>query len=535
MKAKILSVIVGLMLISVMVQANEAYSAEQSSGNGSAQQDEQIIKGNGVSSISQISIGRDNSIYVVDHEYNLYTISRVDADSKKITPIKTFSGGKITSFVAIKGSYPWEFVFTANGKIFAYDAQTEQKIIRLGSFLKDYIRAVYQDKENHQLYAISNMVYTPSDRAKYYHDWVVANDAYTVQKEYEKDKLAMKKAINEIQKENPDVTCMAQSGNSKVYCGMKGGSLKLTGSAASSSGSAYYSTVPANQVHPFDFNVTYVAPALGPVADNKAIYRVDITENKYTADQLFTQGRNGFGYTFYNTKGADSTVFSRKGIVENQSNIYPINAIKYNETDGSLTLRPLSVKCIGPDIAAPSVAIGGIAGYYDNGFKLADHSYSFNDSSFKNWTEVSGAGVFPGKPMVSHEDYEITSKNYKNYSISASFSSSESGRLEAYANGVCAIPILVTIKTKSNQEPISNSDSAYDKLVFFAKDSEGSYLDNDYLIGCDPFNIKCNNYAILPAECVEIGGKYVKYGYPPSPSNGRKGKLFYLFKGTGGG
>lgn len=523
MKAKIFSVIIGILLVSVTGMAYQTANTQQSGDIG--QQDEPIIKGDGVSSISKISIGRDNSIiYVVDKNNAIY---RVDTYNKKIEPIKKnngddliFSGGEITSFVAIKGSYPWDFVFAAIGKIFAWEPQSSQ-LIKISNTLEkdllklnDKIKAVYQDKKNHKLYAISegDKVYTLSSNAKDSHVWVESRESAIVLNEYKEDNKVMEKAIAEIRKSTPNATCAAADNSSgKTYVGMKGGQMKLTRAANSS----YYSSLPANQVHPFNFNVTYVAPALGPVSDNKAIYRVDITENKYTADQLFDCGKNGFGYTIFT--GNDNSV-------DNQSEIYPINGVKYDGTDGSLTLRPLSFQCIGSDNATNSDSSC-------NAFNLTDHSYMFSNSTFKNGVKVNGADISAGTPLVNHEDYATTSAAYKDYTLAASFAASETTNPELYTNGVCALPVLITINKKVNNvtTAIPGSDPVYDKLVFFAEDTSGNYNNNN-LIGCNPFNDKCNNLAILPADSVEIGGKYVKYGYPASSSSKQSGKVFYLFK-----
>lgn len=100
-----------------------------------------------------------------------------------------------------------------------------------------------------------------------------------------------------------------------------------------------------------------------------------------------------------------------------------------------------------------------------------------------------------------------------------------------YGNGVCALPIVVTVNTTSNNKntPLPNTDPSYNAITFWGTNTSSAVNWNDGLIGANPFLADQSYCAILPPSSVELdNGQFVKYGTLAPSGNSQYGKLFYI-------
>ena len=236
----------------------------------------------------------------------------------------------------------------------------------------------------------------------------------------------------------------------------------------------------------------YVSDAVNDT-DN-VIYRIIIKGCRLNAEDIFIKGYNGFKYTL-----------SSNGKYNKYA--YPIAGVIY-DSDGrdgaTLQMREISFLWLGPKCTK------------DGDHKLSVNEVAYNFSTGKeesiNKIEIS----LPAAEQLS---------DYSNYNISIKIGEGVAA-INTESNGTCGKPFNILIKDGEGNV-LEEDDDAYNHLVFYTAD--GSSVKKDGLIGCDLENSKSDYMAIIPADKVEVDGKYVKYGIIGKTCKTSGGKTFYAY------
>lgn len=245
-------------------------------------------------------------------------------------------------------------------------------------------------------------------------------------------------------------------------------------------------------------SVDYVSEA-GDGSEN-GIYRVTIKMKTLNITDLFEKGVNGIRFELSDEKG------------QNRQNAYPIlgGFLSTNNTDSfNLNIRKISFLWAGPKCSSEG----------EHKLKINTFGCVYKDDKINQNIGDEITVDLPAALSINYRDFKIKVLNEQ----------LTGADLSIYNTETCAVPFIVSIINDQTSEALPPDDEAYNHLVFYV--GEGNDVKKGGVIGCDPLSLSSEYIAILPADCVEIPGGYVKYGNITKNLKAKTGKIFFAFAG----